>query len=368
MKPVGIGIAPENSRCSRTFLTGESMKLLSWCFIAIILVASNFARADVVTLQNGDRVTGAIVKKDGDTVTFESTHFGAITFSWDQVQSLTTEQPIHVVAGGQEVQGVLSITGGRAEVGGRSLALAEVTAIRNDAQQQAYERLLAPGWLDVWAGAASLALAGTTGNAQAQTFTTAANAARVTNSDKTTLSFSAIRGSALVDGVKSTTAQAVRGGVGYNRNVTPRLFVSVFNDYEYDRFQSLDLRFVLGGGLGYSLIKSERTIWDLLGGMAYNREKFSTPLTRNSAEAYWGYEFNYQLTSVTTFFQNYRMFNNLNDTENFRINADLGLSSRLNTWLTWNLNLSDRYLRRPTFGRKTNDLLYSTGLGITFAR
>jgi putative salt-induced outer membrane protein YdiY len=344
------------------------MKLLSWSCIAIMLSAGSFARADVVTLQNGDRVTGSVVKKDGNTVTFESTHFGTVTFSWDQVQSLTTEQPIHVVAGGQEVQGVLSVSGGRAEVGGRSVTLGEVAAIRNNAEQAAYERLLTPGWLDVWAGTASLNWAGTAGNAQAQTFTTAANAARVTNTDKTTLSFSAIKGSARVGGVKESTAQAVRGGLGYSRYVTPRLFLSAFNDYEYDRFQSLDLRFVLGGGLGYSMIKSERTIWDLLGGMAYNRETFSTPLTRNSAEAYWGYEFNYKLSTVTTFFQNYRMFNNLNETDNFRINADLGLGTRLNTWLTWNLNLSDRYLRRPTFGRKTNDLLYSTGLGITFAR
>jgi putative salt-induced outer membrane protein YdiY len=160
----------------------------------------------------------------------------------------------------------------------------------------------------------------------------------------------------------------VRGGVAYNHDISSRAFVNIFNDYEYDRFQSLDLRFVLGGGLGYSLIQTERTTWDLLGGMAYNREAFSIPLTRNSGEAYWGYEFNYEMSEVTTFFQNYRMFNNLSDTGNFRINGDLGLTTHVNGWLSWNLNLSDRYLRRPTSGRKTNDLLYSTGLGITFSR
>ena len=40
--------------------------------------------------------------------------------------------------------------------------------------------------------------------------------------------------------------QAVRGGVGYDHNPKPRLFVNFFNDYKYDRFQSLDLRFVGG--------------------------------------------------------------------------------------------------------------------------
>ena len=44
----------------------------------------------------------------------------------------------------------------------------------------------------------------------------------------------------------------------YHRDLTPRLFVSTLNDYEHDRFQNLDLRFVAGGGLGVNLIKVRR--------------------------------------------------------------------------------------------------------------
>jgi hypothetical protein len=32
------------------------------------------------------------------------------------------------------------------------------------------------------------------------------------------------------------------------------------------------------------------------------------------------------------------------------------------------VTLSDRYNAKPAIGRKTNDLLYSTGIGVTFAR
>ena len=71
------------------------------------------------------------------------------------------------------------------------------------------------------------------------------------NTDKTSLYFNAIKASALVNGKSADTAQAVRGGVGYDHNVAPRLFVNVFNDYEYDQFQNLDLRFVVGGGLRF---------------------------------------------------------------------------------------------------------------------
>ena len=62
------------------------------------------------------------------------------------------------------------------------------------------------------------------------------------------------------------------------------------------------------------------------------------------------------------------MFNNLSDPGAYRVNADIGLSTKLWKRLSWDISLSDRYLSNPAAGRKTNDLLYTTGLGITFAR
>jgi Protein of unknown function, DUF481 len=62
------------------------------------------------------------------------------------------------------------------------------------------------------------------------------------------------------------------------------------------------------------------------------------------------------------------MFNSLSDTGAYRMNLDVGLSTRLKKRLTWNLSLSDRYLSNPAPGRKTNDWLYTTGLGLTFGK
>jgi hypothetical protein len=62
------------------------------------------------------------------------------------------------------------------------------------------------------------------------------------------------------------------------------------------------------------------------------------------------------------------MFNNLSDTGQYRVNADIGLVTKISKWLTWNLSLSDRYLSDPVPGHKTNDFLYTTGIGLAFAR
>jgi hypothetical protein len=131
-----------------------------------------------------------------------------------------------------------------------------VTAIRDADEQKEYERLLKPGLLQLWSGGGSVGLAGANGNARTLTFTTSVNAARTTKTDKTLLHFSLIKASALINGKNADTAQAVRGGIGYDHNVRSRLFVNTFNDYEYDKFQDLDLRFVIGGGFGSILERS----------------------------------------------------------------------------------------------------------------
>lgn len=331
------------------------------------------AWADQIVMKNGDRVTGSIIKQDGQTITVKTANFGIVTAPWDQVESLTSDQQVSVVLkDGKTLLGTVATSEGKLEVATKDAKLdvspGEVAGIRNADEQKAYERLLKPGLLQLWLGGASLGWAGTNGNAKTLTLTTSFNAARVTNTDKTSIDFNLIKASALINGKTASTAQAVRGGVGYDHNVSPRLFVNVFNNYEYDRFENLDLRFVIGGGFGFHAVKGERSKLDLLGGADYSRSSFSTPLTRNAAEAFWGDEYALKLTGTSSLIQSFRMFNNLSDTGEYRMNGDVGFATKLKGWLTWNLSLSDRYLSNPAPGRKTNDWRYATGLGIAFGK
>jgi hypothetical protein len=346
-------------------------KCILSCLITSVLLPA--VLADQIVLKNGDRVTGSIIKKDNKNLTIKTDHFGVVVTPWDQVESIIAEKPIHIILGdGKAVQGTLTASGGKAEVrtpqAKLSLTPADIAVMRNDDEEKAYQRMLHPGWGELWAGTGTVGFAGTAGNAKTLTFTTGINADRVTNTDKTSLYFSLIKASARINNENQNTAEAIRGGLSYSHNVSPRFFFSVFNDYEYDRFQSLDLRFVIGGGAGFHAWKTDKSRMDLLAGAAYNRSSFSTPFVRSSAELYWGDEYSLKLSSATSLIQSYRMFNDLDDTSIYRVNFDMGLSTRLLKWLSWNVSLSDRYLNTPAPGRQSNDFLYTTGLGIAFAR
>lgn len=62
------------------------------------------------------------------------------------------------------------------------------------------------------------------------------------------------------------------------------------------------------------------------------------------------------------------MFHNLSEAGAWRMSFDADTNVRLLRRLSWNLNLSTCYLSNLVPGRKSNDLLYSTGLGISFSR
>lgn len=327
--------------------------------------------------KDGDRITGAIVKKDGQTLTVQSTNFGLVTVKWEDIATIRTEQPLNIVlAGERTVKADIRLQDGRVEIAAPGAAqtagAAEIVALRSDSEQRAYERLVRPGVFDLWTITGGLNIAGVRGNAATSTLTTPVNFLRVSKTSRTSAYFNSIRSKATVDGVSSSTARAVRGGWAYGRNLTRKVLLNTFNDYEYDEFQSLDLRVVLGGGLGYQLWTAEAGRLATAAGAAWDRERFSpasrAAFTRNSAEAYWGNDFNYKLNSRTSLVQGFRMFNNLSETGEYRVNFDIGASTQLTRWLAWTLSLSDRYLSNPVAGRKNNDLLYSTGFGFTFAR
>jgi hypothetical protein len=173
--------------------------------------------------------------------------------------------------------------------------------------------------------------------------------------------------------VNAQTAKAVRGGWNYSHNLNKKVFANAFNDYEYDAFQALDLRVVLGGGAGYLLWNNETSRLGLVHGGAWNREKFgpaapAVSFTRNSAEVYWGDDFNYKMNSRTTLAQQFRMFNNLSSGGEYRMNFDVSATTQLRKWLTWSVSLSDRFLSDPVPGRKNNDFLYTTSFGFSWSR
>ena len=339
----------------------------------LLLLLAVCGLADQVVLKNGDILTGAIVKKDGGKLTIKSEFLGEVSMPWSAVQSVRSDEPLTVeLPGGERVNGKVATAGSTLEVaapaGVKSAPLADASAMRNPAEQHAWERLQHPGLLELWTGFFDTGLALARGNARTETLASTFNATRATRTDKITLTFNQIYGTATINNVASTVANAVRGDWTYNRDLTPKIFLSTLNAYEHDQFQNLELRFVAGGGGGWNAIKHDRTTLALGVGADYEHEDFLQSLSRSSGELNFGDDFVHKFNAATNVTQSFRYFANLTQTGEYRINFDLGAVTALKKWLGWHVTASDRFLSNPVFGRQRNDLLISTGLRLSFAR
>src|SRR5271167_4295527 len=141
--------------------------------------------ADQVVLSNGDRLTGSITKSDGKTLVIKTEFAGEVTIQWTSVQSLTSAAPLHVVTAGKTVVGAVTTTDDKLAVsttpgGPVDIPRVEVMALRNDAEQAAYEKSLHPTLLEGWVLGANVGFALTGGNSETKNLAIAFTADRKT--------------------------------------------------------------------------------------------------------------------------------------------------------------------------------------------
>jgi putative salt-induced outer membrane protein YdiY len=333
--------------------------------------------ADQVTVKNGDRLSGSIVTSDAKTLTLKTDYAGTVVIKWDAVAEIASSQPLYLGSkSGQVIVGPVTTTAGKFEVqtkesGVIALSKEDVTSIRNKDEEAAYqagiERLRHPGLADLWTGSLDSGLALVRGNSESTTFNFGLNAVRATTRDKVTFYTTSAFARSKVKGVTATTAQAISGGVRYDLNLSERTFAFGTLDLFNDRFQDLDLRTVLGAGGGYHAVKSTTTTLDLLAGGAFNREFFTT-FNRSSAEVLLGETITHKFLPSTTLNEALFFYPNLSNTGEFRGTLNVGLATRLSKLLSWQVTASDNYLSNPAPGKKTNDLLLTTGIRVTFGK
>jgi len=348
------------------------MRKLALCFATLIGMLCLDVSADQITMKNGDRLTGTIVKFDGEKLTIKSEFAGEVQIHWTAIEKMTSDQAAYVtLKDGRVLIGTFTITEKGFEIQtnqAESVALSResIQLIRSKDEQVAYEAELARRHQALWNGSADAGLSATRGNSDTLVISLGTQFARVTQRDKLSLYAASLFARNSANRISITTAEAIRGGARYDRNISKSLFGFGLTDLEHDKFQQHDLRLVLGGGLGLHARKTDRTRLDLFSGGSFNREKFSTGLTRNSAEALFGDELSYKMSGVTTLSQRAVLFPNLSDFGKYRFAFDLTGVTKLTRQLGLQATISDRYQSNPLPGVKKNDLLLTTGIRVTF--
>jgi putative salt-induced outer membrane protein YdiY len=341
------------------------------------LLAAPMLRADTVVLTNGDKLTGTAIKLEGGKLTFKTAYADVIAIAWNQVANLTTSQPLILPT----AKGELSVTSVERTATGlvvttasgpSTMDAAAITVLRTPADQKAYEASLHPGWGHAWTGAANVSLALTKGNSDTTTFGAGFTAARTTSTDKTALYANTIYGRN-ANAIPTTSANATGGGVRYDHNLRPRLFVFGSGDFSTNALQDLDLRSIAGGGFGWHAAKSPRQSFDVLGGIVWTHEDYSAsaaaPKTINSFAALdLGQQFTRKIGAASQLTEQAFVYPDLNDLSRYQFTTNSSFSTKLGKIFNWVTSFNDNYTNFPPPGTVSNDAILTTGLSVTLAR
>ena len=226
----------------------------------------------------------------------------------------------------------------------------------------------------LWRGNGAAAFSYASGNTSSRSLLLSVDAVRATTADKITLGANANYGRSRQNGVTETTSEKWAAGGQYDFNLSPRLYAFGKLGLEGDKLADLDLRSTLAAGLGYKLISTPQTSFDLLAGVAYTTDKYGdlqtiggrtdTRFSRSSLML--GEASSHELSSTVSFKQRLELYPGLSGDKAKLAKFTAGLGVAMSSTMQLTVGLTDNYNSKPPLGMKKNDLGVFTGVNLKF--
>jgi putative salt-induced outer membrane protein YdiY len=362
----------------------------------ILLLVFGAARADEVILANGDRLTGTVVRKEGDELIFKTSYAGEIKIAWGQVVRVTTEHPMSLVLSDQSLAQTKTIgavpeqkpapeapaaTDGEMEANqGRAPGAqpGEPPAPQSPAPQPGAKAEAAPAPIPVdmvayvnagpgvdllgvrWKGRINIGGNGNRGNSRTDNIRIEGEAVARQQQNRWTLSGVFDRGK---DQHTVTRRNWLASGK-YDLFISERWYGYSLLTLESDRFRDIDRRDTIGAGIGHQMIDTERTHLSLEGGLNYVRTDFHEAEDEGYPALRWALKYDQRLFGTEMqIFHNHEILSDITDVERTFVRSQTGLRLPLLRRLTATAQLNLDYDNKPAPGTVKSDRVYLFTVG-----
>lgn len=316
------------------------------------------ASADEVYLASGDRVSGTVVSKTGDTLTMKTDFAGEIGIAWDKVISVSTVAPVVVQLDDATVlQGTLARSGdGSVGIQGSELVQAEQVPVA----RVALINPPAPENGVKLRGRANAGVYIAKGNTDKEAYHGDIEAVARTEQNRFTAG--AIYNQATDNGIESeNNAMAY---LKYDHFLTKKWYTYANTVMFKDDFADLNLRSTLGLGAGYQFFESEQTNLSLEGGLSYVNEDFELAKDDSYPAARWSINYDHFLyPNRLQFFHFQEGLLGLQDIQDVIIFTRTGLRASLTEGFTATAEVDVDWDNTPSPGNDRVDTRYLFNLG-----
>jgi putative salt-induced outer membrane protein YdiY len=380
--------------------------MIKYCsvFIALVFIIFSSAvdvSADVVDLDNGDRLSGTIIRIAAGEVVLQTEYAGELRIDFAKVTNITTEQPgritlkngniitgqiqsmsqEQVVVNSEILQAVefpralfAGLNEPAAEAEPEELIetrerLEETEASLQEAQKTIEEKEAKIQHLtsgsELWKGRFSLGIDLERGNTTETDIVTSLEATRSVPREELKLKFLSNYG----ETDREADTNEVYGLVKLKVFQSDRRYIFGFVDGEYDEFENLNYRGQVFGGPGYIFIKNERTkLAGEIGPGVVGEFTDTEDGTDSSVEFALGLhsEWNQKLFNNVEYIQGLSLFPSVSDFGEYRIRLESTLRTPLRERWLMKLTLRDDYDSDPEEDTEHNDLQFITALEYEF--
>ncbi len=316
-------------------------------------------KTDVVILANGDHITGEIKKLERGKLSLKTDWMGTLQIEWKHIQMVESEYffEVEMSSGARyfgslksaEDQSALEVSSAYSTQKAEHLRVVQITPIEKT-------------FLDRLDFAVDMGLNYTQANKSGE-MNLSSNAKYRTEkylgqADYTTLFKK--------QDLDITTRNQLN--LSFLRYLPKRWFLSALNTFLQSDELSLNLRTVVGGGAGRSLIRTNKVIFSAMSGAVVNRESYIGEPTHTTAEGLAGLQFQTfqfdrpEMDIITNFYA----IPSFSDWGRVRLDFNTKVRIEIIKDLFWQLSLFDNYDSRPPQGAQKNDFGVNTGVGWSF--
>jgi putative salt-induced outer membrane protein YdiY len=245
----------------RLMITTASRLMLAGLLAVVVLPVG----ADELLMKDGSRLLGKVIRKEDDTLEFETGYAGVIRVKWTEVSELHSEEPVRVLLDDEAIVSASTI---------RNTDAATVLETGPDQQPDtvAPEKVAyinpAPWRMGEgvrWTGRINIDLELERGNSEEDEFNLDGETRFRRKNDRLTISGQYEEDS--TEGV--VTTRKWRELNKYDYFITDKLYYGALLGFEHDKFSDLDLRTSVGPHVGYQFFESRERNLDVDVGALY---------------------------------------------------------------------------------------------------
>ena len=325
------------------------MRLITGAAATCFIASTSFA--DTVMLENGDRLSGTIVKLEATSLWLETAYAGKLKLPWAQVKQIESDTPVRVrLADGTELDGQLQ-PGGDGQVRIRIGSLAETAPLGLDRVSAINpprnpDKTVVKGRVSVGGSLAS-------GNTDSKTLHLGGEVVARNPSQRVTLG--AEINEASQNGVD--TASNWRLGMKYDHFLKDKkTYLYANTRFDHDGQTDLDLRSTLGVGAGRQIVDREDLKLSVESGLSLVNEDYGSakderfPGARfalNYEQLFWDGRF--------TLFHNSDVLMSLESPQDYLYQSRTGIRLPVGKQLSLGTQVNYDYDAVPAAGKKTTD-------------